>query len=347
MNSPSTQAPGGPPKLSDPHGRRLSYLRLSVTDRCNYRCTYCMPAEGVAKLEHDQVLSLEEMARVARAAVGLGVNKIRLTGGEPLIRRDLEVLLAELAELRPRPDVRLTTNGYFLAQNLDMLAQRGVSTVNVSMDSLDPAAYAAITGLGPRQGGRAFGRAWEAVEEAVAAGRMAVKLNVVLLAGLNHHEAPDFARLTLDMPLAVRFIEYMPVGRHKAPQPERFFSCGQAEEAIAHKLGRPEPLPHRPADGPARRAKLPGAAGELGFISAVSSHFCATCNRLRLSAEGRLVPCLFSEAGVDVRQLLRANGGQAELAGALMEAAAIKPRHHEQSEGRIQAHGAFMSRLGG
>ncbi len=348
MSKPSH--PHSPPQpleqLVDPYGRRLHYLRLSITDRCNLRCTYCMPSQGVAKLAHDQVLTLEELVRVARAAVSLGVDKIRLTGGEPLLRRGLGVLLKALDRLRPRPDLRITTNGHFLAQHLPLLLQSGVSTLNVSLDTLDPEQYGEISGLGAQAGPRAFRRVWRGIQAALESGQVAVKINVVLLAGVNHDQARDFARLTRRLPLAVRFIEYMPVGRHQPFQARRFISGRQVLEELG-QLGRLEPLPHRAGDGPARRYRLEGAMGELGVISAVSSHFCAQCNRLRVSAEGRLVPCLLSEVSLDLKPLLRAGCSERELKQALLRAARAKPRHHDQALDNLHGAGCSMSRLGG
>ncbi len=335
-----------PPGLIDGFGRRLHYLRLSVTDRCNLRCTYCMPREGLPKLPHDQILTLEELARVAAVAVSLGVDKIRLTGGEPLLRRDLGSLLAKLDALAPRPDLRLTTNGRLLALNLPMLLAHGVSTVNVSLDTLNPQRYGAITGLEPAEGERAFAQVWRGIEAALASGRLTVKINVVLLAGVNEDELADFGRLTLERPLAVRFIEYMPVGRHTGFLPQRFLAAEQVLAALKG-LGRLETLPVRPGDGPAQRYRLAGAAGELGVISALSSHFCATCNRLRLSAEGLLVPCLFSDQTLDLKALLRGGASDRDLAQALRQAAANKPRQHHQDPQGEHHSGCHMSRLGG
>ncbi|MFH1034505.1 MAG: GTP 3',8-cyclase MoaA [Pseudomonadota bacterium] len=339
----NSSAPRG---LIDGFGRRLHYLRLSVTDRCNLRCTYCMPREGLPKLPHAEILSLEELARVAAVAVELGVDKIRITGGEPLLRRDLKSLLAKLAALRPRPDLRLTTNGRLLAQNLPMLLEHGLSTVNVSLDSLNPRRYGAITGLEPREGLRALPQVWQGIEAALASRRITVKINVVLLAGVNEDELADFARLTLDRPLAVRFIEYMPVGRHTGFVPQRFLAAEQVL-AVLGGLGQLETLPARPGDGPAQRYRLKGAVGELGVISALTSHFCATCNRLRLSAEGLLVPCLFSNEALDIKALLRGGASDEDLAQALRQAAAVKPRQHEQTPRGEHHSGCHMSRLGG
>lgn len=347
MPDSDSSAPQGAERLLvDPFGRRLSYLRLSVTDRCNLRCTYCMPQGGIEKLAHGQVLTLEEIARVAKVAVGLGVEKIRLTGGEPFMRRDLGVLLMALDLLRPRPDLRITTNGLLLKENLPLLIRYGVSTVNVSLDTLNSQDYGAITGLGGEQGPEAFDKVWSAIGAALATERLNVKLNVVLLAGVNDHQAEDFARLTLEMPLAVRFIEYMPVGRHTVYDQSRFVSSEEVLQRLS-VLGELEALPNNSGDGPARRFRLPGAKGELGVISAVTSHFCATCNRLRLSAEGSLVPCLLSDLKVDLMDLLRGSASDLELGNALLQAAASKPSGHGQALAQLTTAGCPMSRLGG
>ncbi|MFH1059624.1 MAG: GTP 3',8-cyclase MoaA [Pseudomonadota bacterium] len=333
-------------RLVDPFGRRLHYLRLSVTDRCNLRCGYCMPQEGIAKLPHAEILSLEELGRAARVAVGLGVDKIRLTGGEPLVRRDLPVLMRSLAALNPAPDLRLTTNGILLAEALDRLMAVGLRAVNISLDTLRPERYGAITGLSPEAGRQAFAGVWRGIETALARPGLKVKLNVVLLAGVNQDELADFAALTLERRLAVRFIEYMPVGRGKRFDRERFLAADQALAAAAG-LGELIELPRRASDGPARRLAIAGAAGELGVIHALSSHFCATCNRLRLSAEGRLMPCLFSETGVDLKALLRSGADDEALAQAFLTAAAQKPQRHHQSSRSQGPGGCAMSRLGG
>ncbi len=340
------KAAGKAQELIDGFGRRLHYLRISLTDRCNLRCTYCMPSGGVPKLRHDDILTLEEMARVARVAVSLGVDKIRLTGGEPLLRRDLEVLLGELDALRPRPDLRITTNGLLLSRKLEALKRCGISTLNISLDTLKPERYGEITGLGQDEGRRAFQRVWEAINLALEAGCFTVKLNVVVMAGLNHDEVLDFARLTLKLPLAVRFIEYMPVGRHTPFLPQRFIDSQEILRELS-RLGSCQELPVRPGDGPARRYRLPDSPGELGVISALSSHFCSACNRLRLTADGRLVPCLFSDQTVDLRGVLRSGAGDDEVAEALRQAAAIKPQRHLMHADIAQSAGCPMSRLGG
>lgn len=343
---PSADSTPSPAQLLDRFGRRLHYLRLSITDLCNLRCRYCMPPQGIEKLPQDMVLTLEELARVSRIAVGLGVDKIRLTGGEPLLRKGLPRLLGELNSLTPRPDLRITTNGILLAQKLPELAAGGVSTVNVSLDSLDPALYGRITGLEEPAGREALAKVWEGIQAALAQPGIQVKLNVVLLGGINEDEIVDFARLTLEHPLAVRFIEYMPVGRNTPFRPERFLAAEQVLQRI-RALGEVEPLPQRPGDGPAQRLRLAGAAGELGVISALSSHFCATCNRIRLSSEGQVVPCLLSDTALELKPLLRGGADDAALARTLLEAARLKPQNHHQAVVSPHAAGCQMSRLGG
>ena len=332
--------------LIDNYGRHLSYLRLSITDLCNYRCQYCMPTGGVPKLQHADILTLEEVARVTRMAVKMGVTKIRLTGGEPLLRRDLKVLLKELDSIRPRPELCITTNGFILEKHLESLARYGVNSINVSLDSLKPERYGLITGLGPEKGAHAFDKVWRGIMAALDMGKFSVKINQVVLKDLNHEEILDFARLTLKHPISVRYIEYMPVGRHTPFAQDRFFPADQIDQ-ILNQLGPLSEIPNGPNDGPARRLKVPGAPGELGVINAISSHFCSACNRLRLTADGRLVPCLFSETSYDIRKLLRAGVSDSELAEGIMEAAHKKPSSHHVQPLAHASSGCQMSRLGG
>jgi cyclic pyranopterin phosphate synthase len=333
-------------ELVDPFGRKLSYLRISITDHCNYRCIYCMPDGGVPKLTHDEVLSLEEIARVAKTAVGLGVEKIRLTGGEPLMRRNLHVLLQSLNELEPRPQLALTTNGFLLEKNLEMLAGAGITSVNISLDTLKPEVFARVTGLGSPQGEEAFKRVWSGIMAALELDAFTVKLNQVVLKGINDNEILDFARLTMDHKLVVRFIEYMPVGRQKAFEAGQFMPAENIYRAL-DELGPLEEIHPGRNDGPARRLKPRGAQGELGVISALSSHFCGTCNRLRLSSNGRLYPCLFSEASVDLRGPLRNGAGEKALINTFLQAATQKPSGHHATPQAHATAGCPMSRLGG
>lgn len=332
--------------LVDGHGRMLNYLRVSLTDRCNFRCIYCMPPSGVDKIPHDDILSLEEIARVARVAVAMGVDKIRLTGGEPLLRRNLPVLLDKLSSIQPRPDIRLTTNGFFLSAALPWLLAGGVSAVNVSLDTLRPDRFAAISGLPPQAGPRALDAVLGGIRAAVAQGGLRVKVNTVPLAGLNDDEVADFARLAAQLGVAVRFIEYMPVGRLTRYRPERFISSDEVLGRLA-ALGSLAAIDHDPADGPAQRFALPGGRGEVGVISAISSHFCATCNRLRLTADGRLAPCLFSDETIALRPTLRAGVDDRQISALLALAARRKPSRHQHQPADVAATGCQMSNLGG
>jgi len=332
--------------LVDGHGRMLNYLRVSLTDRCNFRCIYCMPPGGVAKISHDDILSLEEIARVARVAVAMGVDKIRLTGGEPLLRRNLPVLLARLADIRPQPDIRLTTNGLLLSAALPWLAAGGVSSINVSLDTLRPERFALISGLPPQEGPRALAAIMDGVHAALAHGGFRVKINTVPLAGLNDDEVGDFARLAARLGVAVRFIEYMPVGRLTRYRPERFIGSDEVLGRLA-ALGPLAAIDHDPADGPAQRFALAGGRGEVGVISAISSHFCATCNRLRLTADGRLAPCLFGDETIALRPTLRAGADDRQISALLALAARRKPSRHRHQPADVVATGCQMSSLGG
>ena len=349
MTANSGEQPGlqGLPTLIDRFGRRLNYLRISLTDRCNLRCVYCMPPEGVPKIRHEDVLRLEEIARVARIAVAMGVEKIRLTGGEPLLRRNINYLLDTLDKLEPKPDIRLTTNGMILARRLDDLIAGGVSTINLSLDTLRPERFASIAGLPPEHGPDALKEILRGLDLALQRPELQVKLNVVPLAGLNEDEVEEFAALAHQKPLAVRFIEYMPVGRRTAYRPERFVSADDVLRRLK-RIAFLKPLTHDPADGPARCYKPVGWAGEIGVISAISSHFCDECNRLRLTSDGYLVPCLFNDRRIALTPILRSNASDEQLAEAIALAAQKKPRRHGYAKPEQQApSGCQMSRLGG
>ncbi len=337
----------GFPTLIDNFGRKLNYLRISLTDRCNLRCVYCMPPEGVPKIPHEEILRLEEIARVARIAVSMGVEKIRLTGGEPLLRRNINYLLELFGKLDPRPDIRLTTNGMILARRLDDLIAGGVSTINLSLDTLRPERFAAIAGLPPEHGPAALKEIIHGLDMALQRPELQVKLNVVPMAGLNEDELEEFAALAHQKPLAVRFIEYMPVGRQTAYRPDRFVSSDDVLRRLK-RIASLQPLTNNSADGPARRYKPEGWAGEIGVISAISSHFCDQCNRLRLTSDGYLVPCLFNDRRVALAPILRSDASDDQLAEAIASAAQNKPRRHGYTKPDRQApSGCQMSRLGG
>lgn len=306
--------------LTDSFSRRIDYLRLSVTDRCNLRCVYCLP-EGPAFAPVREALTAAEIERLARVFAAAGVSKVRLTGGEPLVRPDIVELVERLARVPGISDLSLSTNGVLLGGLAAPLARAGLRRVNISLDSLDAERFRAVTRFGRLDEARA------GLDAALAAGLSPVKLNVVVARGLNEDEIAAFAALTQDAPLHVRFIELMPMGEtgffskeRRVPLPEIMAAAGPLE---------PLSDAERPAGhGPARYYRRPGARGSVGVISALSCGFCAACNRLRLTSSGLLVPCLDGETGVDLRGPLRRGADDAELRRLLEETVRAKPREH-------------------
>jgi len=327
--------------VQDNFQREINYLRVSVTDRCNLRCFYCLPPHGVKSIPHEEILRLEEIVHLVRAATLVGVKKVRITGGEPLVRKGLVSFVEALAAIPAIDDLALTTNGILLAEYAAELKAAGLKRVNVSLDSLRPEKYAQIT-----RGGE-LARAWAGIEAALALEMHPVKLNTVLLKGLNDDEIVDLAGLSRQFPLHIRFIELMPVGTCKPWAADYFLSAGQARETIEQNLGTLHEVRKLAGSGPARYYRLVGAPGTIGFIPAVSDHFCDRCNRLRLTASGSLRSCLYDEREVDVKSALRRGASLEELARLVARAIARKPgRHHlgEAGEGGGQK---AMSRIGG
>lgn len=310
--------------MKDPYGREISYLRVAVTDRCNLRCTYCMPPEGVTPKSHEEILTYEETVRLVRAGASLGIRRVRLTGGEPLVRRDLVDLVKGLAALPGLEEVSLTTNGTLLAPLAKDLARAGLRRVNISLDSLRPERFRQLT-----RGGR-LEKVLAGIEAALAAGLTPVKLNTVVQAHLNEDEVADLARLTLEKDVNVRFIELMALGASRG-RGEGFVANGKLWERLQPLIAAVGGITEEslPGSGPARAWRLKGAHGTLGFISPVSERFCDQCNRLRLTADGHLRPCLLSTREVDVKGPLRAGAAEAELAGLFRQAVALKPVEQE------------------
>lgn len=314
--------------------RIINYLRVSVTDLCNYRCTYCMPPEGVQRLPHSEILTFEEICSVVHAAIPLGINRVRLTGGEPLVRRGVAELVSMLTRLPGIEEVYLTTNGSLLDEFAGALKMSGLSRINVSMDSLRADRFRQIT-----RGGN-LEDVWRGIESAKEAGFSPMKLNVVVIKGINDDEIEDFAVLTIKNPFEVRFIEYMPFGPEDSL---KNYECVTAEEMKGRirVLGILKRLPAVSRSGPAERYKLEGAQGVIGFIPAMSHSFCSTCNRIRLTADGRLLSCLFSGQSVDVKTLLRSRAPRERISDAIQFAIESKPSvRAEQCE-------SYMSSIGG
>jgi cyclic pyranopterin phosphate synthase len=297
---------------------RINYLRLSVTDRCNLRCFYCMPEEGVAYMPHSEILSYEEMLHIVDLAVQCGIRKVRLTGGEPFVRKGFIHFLDRLSEMETLNEITLTTNGVFLKEYAAAVKACGICRINVSLDSLRPAKFSRITGR------NYFEAVWDGIQEAENLGFTPIKINVVAMRGVNDDEILDFARLTLEKPFHIRFIELMPVGENNSWRPERFIPIGEIFERI-ETLGNLIPVESNPNDGPAERFALEGARGEIGLIGALSHHFCDRCNRLRLTADGHLRGCLFSDQEIDLKAPLRAGSPDDYLLGLVKLAMANKP----------------------
>jgi GTP 3',8-cyclase len=311
--------------IFDSFHRPINYLRISVTDRCNLRCVYCMPPEGVSALKHSDILSYEEVCLIARAAAELGIKKVRITGGEPLVRANLTSLVRMLSEIEGIDDLSLTTNGIRLGSYANELRHAGLKRVNISLDSLRPKKFERITRIGKLED------VLQGIEAARAAGFKPVKINMVVLRGINDDEVIDFARKTVQKGWHVRFIEFMPVGGNQQEMDERFMPVSEIAGRI-ESLGTLEPYT-LDGNGPAKYFRLPGAIGTIGFISPVSEHFCFKCNRLRLTAEGKLLPCLLSDKAIDLRGPLRQGASADEIKGLLEQAIAAKPEGHKLAVG--------------
>jgi cyclic pyranopterin phosphate synthase len=325
--------------LTDAFGRQINYLRLSVTDRCNLRCVYCM-AGDMTFLPRQQVLTVEETTAIATAFTELGVGKIRLTGGEPLVFAGILPLVAELATLRGLRELVMTTNGLLLPKFALPLREAGISRLNISLDTLDPDRYRAMTRIGDLH------QALAGIAAARRAGFAAIKLNAVVLAGSNDHEVADLARFALDGGMDIAFIEEMPLG-HIDSHRRRDTQC--FSERIREALARTwELLPSAESTGgPARYFRVRGSANKIGFISPMSQNFCSHCNRVRLTAEGQLLLCLGEDRSLDLRRLVRANPGNLEpLKEAIVAAMGRKPERHNLDSGRIDVV-RFMNATGG
>lgn len=314
--------------MQDSFGRTVDYLRLSVTDLCNYRCRYCMPEEGVPKCPHRDILSVEECVELVRAAAACGIRKVRLTGGEPLVRRGILDICRGIADIPEIQELCLTTNGSLLPDLARPLREAGVARLNVSLDTLRPERFAAMTRTGQ------LGQVLEGIAAAEAAGFQDLKLNAVLVGGFNDGELGDFLALTLDHPWDVRFIELMPMG----PCAGWEKTCFLSGDEILRRFPALEPVE---SHGVARRFRLPGAAGTVGLISPLSHTFCGTCSRIRITADGRLKSCLHSREELSLRGL---HG--AELEAAIRRGILAKPAQHHLTQAPSQTP-RNMNEIGG
>lgn len=319
--------------LSDSFQRPINYLRLSVTDRCNLRCFYCYQA--INPFPQSEILTYEELATLVRAFGQLGINKVRLTGGEPLLRKDLPLLVSQLANIEAINDLCLTTNGTLLSHYAAELKKRGLRRINVSLDTLRRQRYIEITGEDRLK------EVLQGIEEAKRSGLNPLKINVVVMRGVNEDEVMDFARLSKEEAWHIRFIELMPFGK---TNPSLFVSINEVKEKLA-TLGELKPFP--PADSsPAKYFHFPHSKGTIGFISPVSDHFCFNCNRLRLTPDGKLRLCLLNDEEVDLKTPLRSGISFEALKGLIKEGISQKPLRHRLSEG-VKPKGRAMFQLGG
>ena len=313
--------------LFDSFHRRINYMRISVTDRCNLRCTYCT-VKLVPHLSHDDILRYEEIQRVVQAAAGLGIRSIRLTGGEPLVRPGLPTLVEFLSQVEGIDDISLTTNATFLNKYAAGLKAAGLKRVNISLDTFKPDRFRRITGSDGLEDVLA------GIEAARKAGLHPVKINMVVLGGINDDELLDFARMSVSDGWHVRFIEYMPLVTPGA-EVGQLVAVRDMMETIQRAIGQLEPCLVASGNGPAKYYRLPGAKGTTGFIGPMTDCFCSHCNRLRLTADGRLRPCLLDDNEVDIKGPLRSGASIEELKRLMQEAAALKKEQHHLTKGFI------------
>ena len=320
----------------DSFGRGITYLRISVTDRCNLRCIYCMPPEGVPQMSHSEILSYEEIGTIVQAAAQLGVNKVRLTGGEPLVRAELPKLVGMLSQIEEIKDLSLTTNGTILKKYALELKQAGLSRVNISLDTLKADKFRHITHFGELKD------VLEGIDAAKEAGFHPVKINTVVMRGVNDDEILDFARMTCQEGWHVRFIELMPFKGVAA-----FVPSTELRQHI-NLLGKLESSMPLAGNGPATYYRLAGAKGTIGFISPLTeTFFCSQCNRMRLTPDGRLRPCLLGENEIDLKTPLRNDAPMDKLKRLILKAVASKPEHHPLIGDNFRLVKRKMSQIGG
>ncbi len=326
--------------MKDGFGREINYLRLSLTDRCNLRCVYCMPMHGLTFVPNQELLTAPELEKVVQAAVEVGFHKVRLTGGEPTLRQDIVDIVRRLAKIDGLEQLVMTTNGYRLPYIAEELAEAGLKRVNIHVDSLSKDSIAKIMRLG------SLDKAWAGIEAAERAGLKPIKLNAVITRGYNDDAAVDLARLTLTKAWQIRFIELMPFGGPTEIQLEHYVSSNEVKGWIEQELGPLFPLNNGHLDGEARMYRLAGAEGAIGFISPVSNPYCDDCNRMRVTADGRLRLCLLSEQEINFRNTLRNGGSRQELVELFKQAIQAKPVGHQLKKGQF-AENRTMSQIGG
>ena len=319
--------------MIDRLGRNIDYMRISVTDRCNLRCRYCMPEEGVEQVGHDEILTFDEILRLAEIFSAAGIRHIKITGGEPLVRRGITSLIADLKKVPGIDTVTMTTNGILLEENLPALAAAGVDGINISLDTLKSERYELLTGTDGLM------KVLSAIDACSAYPQIKVKINAVTLADINRDEILSLAAIAAVKDVDVRFIEMMPVGQG---QKMKGYSQDEIVEKLTSALGQPEPA--EAGNGPSVYCKFPALRGRIGFISPMTHKFCGNCNRVRLSSQGFLRACLQSDEGADLRELLRGGADDAAILRTIKNVIYNKPEGHHFSTENVPQ---FMSQIGG
>lgn len=307
--------------MKDCLGRNINYLRISVTDRCNLRCRYCMPEEGIEKKFHTDILTLEEIYEVVKVCAGMGTDKVRITGGEPLVRKGLTGLIEKISATKGIKEVALTTNGVLLKKLARELKAAGLKRINISLDTLDAGKYEYMT-----RGGN-IKDVLEGIEEALKVGLKPIKINTVLIKGFNEDEIGELLKLSLREDVDVRFIELMPIGQAAAFASEQYLPSS----FVLERFKELEPVESEDKSSPAKYYRLPGAKGRVGFINPISHKFCSNCNRIRLTADGKLKPCLHTDLEIDTKKILRDDtikDKHQALRAAVEETVNAKPEHH-------------------
>jgi GTP 3',8-cyclase len=337
--APAREVPQDGP-MRDGFGRRIEYLRISVTDKCNLRCVYCMPEEGLPWLKREQLLSYEEIVEIVRVMAAMGLRRLRLTGGEPLVRRDLPTLVRQLRRIDGIEDLALSTNAVLLAPLAAELAEAGVDRVNISLDSLRAERVDAIA----RRPG-SYRRIMEGLESAERVGFHPIKINTVVLRGRNDDELADFAAITRERPWHIRFIEVMPTGENLSVSANEYISAYDMLKRV-RRIGELEPVEGPDGNGPATYFRFPDAPGTVGVITPMSHNYCDRCNRMRLTADGQLRPCLFGDIQTNLRDPLRRGEPLEPL---VRHTLAIKPERHHLVQGSAQGSGGLLalSQVGG
>jgi cyclic pyranopterin phosphate synthase len=312
--------------LCDRYNRVISYLRISVTERCNFRCVYCMPAEGIALSPRDHLLSFEEITRVAKVASTLGLKKVRLTGGEPTVRRDLPQLVGLLRDIPSLEEIAMTTNGARLSELAQPLKDAGLNRVNISLDTLKPERARELTRRDTHDD------VLRGIDAALAAGLTPLKLNAVVMRGVNDDELPDLVRFACEHGAEMRFIEYMPMGLARRDERNTTVTASEMLERLAPYFDLQPDATSTQVGDPSRVWVCRHSGARVGFITSMSEHFCDTCNRMRLTAEGGLRPCLHQDAEVDVRQVLRSGGSDGDIKMAFRQAAGLKWAGHHMND---------------